>query len=153
MLTANCGYQDAPQGPTLLVHFGPRIWVNIGFDPTYNPHQNAPPKAGISNVEALVDTGAQESCIDDLLAAELNLQVIDRRMVVGVGAGGALEVNVHLAQIHIPVLKFTEYGAFAAVPLIASGFRHKAVIGRTFLRHMRMSYDGKSGSVEISRDD
>jgi hypothetical protein len=153
MLSANCGYEDAPQGPKLLGHFGPRIWVNIGFDAAYRPTQNAAPKANITNVEALVDTGAQESCIDDLLAAEIGLQIIDQRTVVGVGAEGGIPVNVHLAQIHIPVLRFTEYGAFAAVPLIASGFRYKAVIGRTFLRHMVMSYDGTTGAVRINRPD
>ena len=148
MLTADCGYQDAPQGPKLLVYYGPCLWVNIGCDPSFTPQTNAPPKAGISNVEALVDTGAQESCIDELLAADLELPISDRRTVAGVGS---MEVNVHLAQIHIPALKFTELGAFAAVPLIGSGFRYKALIGRTLLRHMRMTYDGKTGAVQITR--
>ncbi len=148
MLTANCGYHDAPQGQKLLVHLGPCFWVNIGFDRAYDPRTNAAPKAGISNVEALVDTGAQESCIDGLLASELDLPITDRRTVTGIGS---MEVNVYLAQIHIPTLRFTAYGAFAAVPLIASGFRYKALIGRTLLCHMKMSYDGKTGAVQISR--
>jgi predicted aspartyl protease len=101
----------------------------------------------MTGLRALVDTGASESCIDGTLAAALKLPVVDRRMTAG--AHGAKEVNMHLAQIHIPSLKFTIYGAFAGVDLHAGGQIHSALIGRTFLQHFKMIYDGTTGSVEL----
>ena len=148
MPTANCGYPDPKIGPGLLVQLGPSLWVNIGFDPTYKPDSNKPPKPGIANVEALVDTGADESCIDSLLAAQLKLPVVDQRLLRGVH--GIRSVNMHVAQVHIPALKFTQYGQFAAVDLAGGGQRLKALIGRTLLRHFTMVYEGRTGVVTIS---
>ena len=105
------------------------------------------PVAGITGIHALVDTGATESCIDSLLAAQLNLPVVDRRQIGGVG--GAHTVNVHLAQIHIVNLGKAVYGAFAAVHLAAGSQQHQALIGRTFLQHFTMIYEGRSGTVTI----
>ena len=68
------------------------------------------------------------------------------------GAGGAAEVNMHLAQIHVPALQFTVYGRFAAVHLAAGGQPHRALIGRTFLRNFLLTYDGRTGSVTLAND-
>ena len=56
---------------------------------------------------------------------------------------------MHLAQIHVPSLQVTLYGTFAGVDLIAGGQLHHALIGRTFLRHFTMTYNGASGSVVL----
>ena len=144
MVSANCGYSGGgAQAQKLLVHYGPVLWVDVGFDPKYRESQNTPPSPGKSRIEALVDTGAQESCIDSSLAAQLKLPVVDRRRVCGVS--GSMEVDVHMAQVHIPALRFTLYGQFAGVHLIASGLRVQVLVGRTFLRHFRMDYDGTTG--------
>ncbi|HKV43592.1 MAG TPA: retroviral-like aspartic protease family protein [bacterium] len=108
------------------------------------------PVPGLRDVQALVDTGASECCIDSLLATQLNLPVVDRRKVSG--AHGAQEVNMHLAQVHVPTLSFTMYGVFAGVHLAAGGQVHRALIGRTFLRHFTMSYEGRTGTVTLSND-
>jgi hypothetical protein len=68
------------------------------------------------------------------------------------GVHGAKEVNVHLAQVYIPSLKYTIYGAFSGVDLRAGGQAHSALIGRTFLRQFKMIYDGPTGDVELSSD-
>jgi predicted aspartyl protease len=107
---------------------------------------NAAPRPGISDVEALIDTGAEESCIDNLLAAGLNLPVIDRRVVCGVGS---MEVDVYLAQVHVPALKFTIEGRFSGVPLEENGHHQRVLLGRTFLRYCELKYDGNSGNVTI----
>jgi hypothetical protein len=128
-----------------------RYWiiVDIGFDANYGGGAGTPrPVPGVTGLHALVDTGATESCIDNLLAAQLNLPVVDKRMTAG--AHGAKEVNVHLAQVYIPSLNFTITGAFAGVGLREGGQAHSALIGRTFLRHFKMTYDGPSGGVEIT---
>jgi hypothetical protein len=126
--SCECGFDDIPggqKGSVLLVSQGPTL------------------------LKALVDSGATESCIDSLLAAQLNLPIVDRRNVSGVH--GSDPVNMHLAQVYVPALGTTINGAFAGVHLTAGGQVHQALIGRTFLRHVSMVYDGRTGKVTISR--
>jgi hypothetical protein len=152
MPSTKCGWVDIPGGfpaADLLSLWGPRLFVNIGFDPKFKSVPGGPaPVPGRTGLPALVDTGAGESCIDSLLAAQLNLPIVDRRMQAG--AHGAKEVNMHLAQVHVPALGFTIYGEFAAVDLRAGGQSIDALIGRTFLKHFKMIYEGTTGNVEIS---
>ena len=145
-----CGFNDIPggaMGSEMLVHHGPTIMVDIGFDPTFSAGTVGNPVAGITGVKALVDTGAGESCIDSVLATQLNLPIVDRRSISG--AHGPAEVNMHLAQVHFPSLNFTVWGAFAGVHLTAGGQVHQALIGRTFLMHYTMVYEGRTGTVRI----
>ncbi len=108
------------------------------------------PVPGVIGIHALVDTGAQESCIDSLLAAQLNLPIVDRRPVSGIH--GQHLANVHIAQVHVPALNQTIYGAFTAVDLTAGGQLHRALIGRTSLQHFTMMYEGRTGTVTITSD-
>jgi predicted aspartyl protease len=154
MASTKCGFDDHPgiAGCDALSLHGPTLFVRIGFDPTFDPN-GVPlgvPNLPTNDIHALVDTGALESCIDSALAMTLNLPIVDRRMVSG--AHGAAEVNVHLAHIHVPFLKFTIYGAFCAVDLAAGGQSHLALIGRTFLRGFTMVYEGRTGSVTLHND-
>ncbi len=150
MRQTKCGFNDTPGivGSDLLERFGPTLIVNIGFDPKHTVTSKTPPIPGISNVQALVDTGAGECCIDNLLAAQLSLPIVDRRPISG--AHGSHDTNMYLAQIHIPALSFTMYGVFAGVDLIAGGQVHSALIGRTFLKHLTMVYEGRTGTVTLS---
>lgn len=151
MSKTNCGFHGDANGPILLVQRGPAVWVDVGFDPEFRPNQNKPPKAGITNIEALIDTGAVESVIDSALAERLNLPIVNRRNVAG--ATAAMEVNVHLAQIHIPSLRFTQNGSFCGLPLVATGFHYSVIVGRTLLQYLFLSYDGPSATVTISFED
>lgn len=148
-----CGFNDIPGGASgaeQLTAWGPTLFVDIGFDPNFKAQPPlVVPVAGIKGIQALVDTGAGESCIDSLLAGQLNLPIVDRRPISGVH--GSQIVNMHLAQIHVPALAFTIYGAFAGVELAAGGQVHKALIGRTFLQSFTMVYEGLTGTVKISR--
>ena len=83
-------------------------------------------------VAALVDTGASESCIDNKLAEELGLPVIDKMDMSGVS--GMKKHNVYLASVHIPELEFAQYGRFAGVDLRDGGQIHQVLLGRTFLQ-------------------
>jgi predicted aspartyl protease len=151
MPQVDCGFGNSgAQGSKLLVDLGPTIQVNIGFDPDYIPASDPPivPVPGVTGIHALVDTGATESCIDNLLAAQLGLPVVDRRPVSGIH--GSHETNMYLAQIHVPTLEVTVYGEFVGVDLQAGGQDHSALMGRTFLRNFQMTYDGRTGSVVIS---
>lgn len=150
MPNTKCGFNDIPggaSGAVLLSAYGPTLIVDIGFDPAFKVGVAAP-VAGVTGIRALVDTGASESCIDSLLASQLNLPIVDRRSISGVH--GPIEVNMHLAQVRVPSLNFTIYGAFAGVHLDAGGQIHKALIGRTFLQHYTMVYEGRTGNVTLS---
>ncbi len=148
-----CGFNDIPGGASRqeqLTAWGPTLMVDIGIDLNYRPGPPwTVPVPGVTGIQALVDTGAGESCIDNLLAGQLNLPVVDRRPISGVH--GAHIVNMYLAQIHVPSLAFTIYGAFAGVDLAAGGQLHKALIGRTFLQSFTMVYEGLTGTVKLSR--
>ena len=152
MSETKCGFDDGQgfKGRDLLVSHGPTIGVDIGFDRAFDPKSAAIPKAGITNVLALVDTGATESCIDIDLATKLQLPVTDRRQLAG--AGGLHTADVYLAQIHVPALSFTVYGSFMGVNLAVGGLPHRVLLGRTFLQNFNMNYDGFSGTVTISNN-
>lgn len=106
------------------MYIGPTLIVDIGFDPAYTPGLTPPkiPVPGMRGLQALVDTGALESCIDTQLASQLNLPIVDRALVSG--AHGSHEANVYMAQIHIPSLGVTIYGNFVGVDLQAGGQEH-----------------------------
>jgi predicted aspartyl protease len=150
MAQTKCGFNDGPQvsGSDLLALIGPTLKVNIGFDATYKASGNKLPVSGIQGVEGLVDTGAQTSCIDNLLATQLGLPIVDRQTIAG--SNGAHTANIYQAQVHVPTLHYTIWGTFAGVDLIAGGQRHHALIGRTFLKEFKMVYEGKTGTVTIS---
>lgn len=136
------------QLPITLVRFGPTIQVQIGFDSNFT--SGTRPNLPDQQYNALVDTGALESCIDSSIADNLNLPVIDNRPISGVQ--GISNVNVYLAQIFIPALNYCINGAFSGVHLHAGGQVHSVLIGRTFLQHFEMHYDGTTGSVHLSMD-
>jgi len=151
MVQTKCGFDDSPGAPgsQLLVNFGPTLFVDIGFDPTWKAYIGIP-VSGIQKVEALVDTGASECCIDNLLASQISLPIVDRRTISGIH--GSQTANVYLAQVYIPSLNFTMHGAFSGVDLQAGGQRHSALIGRTMLNHFTMIYEGRTGTVTLSND-
>jgi predicted aspartyl protease len=149
-----CGFDDQPGVPGVdaLEFHGPTLYVDIGFDPAYvigPASTGTKPQLAATQLWALVDTGAGECCIDTDLAKKLALPVVDRRKIAG--AGGLKEVDVYMAHIHVPSLQFTMYGVFAGVDLQAGGQRHFALIGRTFLRHFTMVYEGTTGTVSLER--
>lgn len=152
MPSTRCGFDNVPGGASgaiLLMAHGPTLLVDIGFDPAYqNPQVSGIPVAGMKGIEALVYTGAGECCIDSMLATQLNLPIVDRRFMSGIH--GKEQVNIHLAQVHVPALNFTMYGAFAGVHLAAGGQQHRALIGRTFLQFYTMVYEGRTGTVTLS---
>ena len=147
MPTTDCGFENSP---IQLASRGPTLLVEIGFDLTYKPDSDVRPNLPPAQYHALVDTGARMTCIDSDLAVGLNLPIVDRQNVAGVlGAG---RVNVYLAQIYVPGFLGTFSGRFFGAHLIAGGQPHSALIGRDFLRHFKMTYDGRTGAVTLSND-
>ena len=139
-----------PTDPPSLVRMGPTLSVQIGFDPSYQGARGVKPFIPPDLYPALVDTGATDSCIDASVATTLNLPIVDRRLIAGVG--GPVQVNVHAAQLYIPDLNWVIYGQFCGVHLSTGGLVHLALIGRSFLRSYKLVYDGRTGDVTIGND-
>ena len=152
MPTANLVYNagGGSAGPDALERYGPTLYVHIGYDPSYDPERSVRPRLPDESRLALLDTGASQSCIDESLALELGLPVFERRQLGGVH--GLQEVNFYPGQIYVPALRHTISGVFAGVRLRASGQPHFALIGRNFLRHFTMTYEGRTGTVTLSND-
>ena len=146
-----CGFKsgDRISGADALQHYGPIIEVDIGFDATYDySNVRAAPASQVSKIPALLDTGASESCIDDALAQTIGLPIIDEQKVSGIG--GETDVNIYLGHIHIPGLKFTQWGRFAGVLLKKGNQPHQALIGRSLLQNTILIYDGFFGKVSLA---
>ena len=151
MPTISIGLDDAPEvAAPALVYDGPTLYVEIGFDANFRPVEGRRPDLPPNQFPALVDTGALDNCIDSALAERLGLPIVGRHMIAGVH--GAEEVNFHLVQIYVPSLDHTAYGDFAGVHLVDGGQPYQALLGRTFLMHFKMVYDGRTGEVIISSD-
>jgi hypothetical protein len=163
--------QIAPPHVSLVAH-GPTILAQIGFDPAFfgaiaSPappaltlptpsaavddaqQQGAPPPLPpVAPVLALIDTGASNSCIDDTLAIQLNLPLINRVRVGGVHGGELL--CVYLGKLSIPQLGFSRAGQFIGAKMEQGNQAHRALIGRDLLANMLMVYDGTTGRVKLS---
>lgn len=150
MTRAEAGFLNDEKGTAqdYLGRYGPTLWIDIGFDPKYKAGQPGVPESQIQNVPALVDTGAGESMIDDKLAADLKLPLVDRVIVAGIG--GTHEINVYLAHLYIPSLGYIQYGRFGGGNLAEGGQEHKALLGRSLLRDMLMVFDGPKGQVALA---
>ncbi len=95
-------------------------------------------------VFALIDTGASASCITEELAKELDLPIIDRRPVGGVG--GKRVHNVYLAHMVSQDVGLQLKGEFIGVADIGA---QPLLIGRDFLARAVLIYDGPAGVITI----
>ena len=153
-----CGFPAGLTGlsPTDALAFrGPTVFVDIGFDPAIFgqalpqlPGATSPLAVPAVQVPALIDTGASESSIDEQLAQQLQLPLIDQEQVSGIG--GTITLNIYLGHVVIPTIA-TMYGRFTGVHLQAGGQYHQALIGRTLLKDTLLVYDGRTGMVRLAR--
>ena len=136
--------QDGIYKPEVLERWGPTIWATVAQPVTANST-----KVLSDSVPFLVDTGASECCIDTALAQRLELPVIDRVPMCGIT--GQADHDVVLCQIMIPSVGHSMSGRFACVDLTRGGQPHMALLGRDFLKHVVMIYDGSIGRVAIMK--
>lgn len=146
---ALCGYDHAPRGAELLVRFGPSLKVDVGFDPNFVAGFGGPPTPGLKGLDALIDTGAQESYVDRALVAELGLPLINRD-TVGSALGSAV-VDIHMAQVRVVALDMLIFGQFAAVNLRENDIAFDVLLGRAFLENYIFTYEGPTGRATIRK--
>ena len=129
----------------LLVRVGPTVRVDVGLRSRTPAGER--PDLTEKRILALIDTGAGSECIDDTLAQELRLPVHDVGEIGGVG--GRHTAFIYRARLYIPALEKLLFQPFTGVKLKESGQDHRVILGRSFLRTCRLTYDGASGAVEI----
>ena len=95
---------------------------------------------------ALVDTGASDSCIDATLAEDLGLTPVDEETRLGVHGAGP--VTIYRGWLRVTALGMNKHGRFGGADLAGAPF--KALLGRDFLRHCIMEYNGHTGLVTIT---
>lgn len=134
--------------PNDLHQWGPILRVRIGFDPSYRTDTLTLPNIPQIDLLALIDTGALTNCIYASLAQRLQLPRVDRYPVIGVH--GPVTTDFYAAQIYIPSMNWVVPGRFAGLPLQKSGQPYSALIGRSFLYSVTMTYDGPTGSVVVA---
>ena len=151
MPTANAGFGDMnwASGGESLADQGPVLYVHIGYDRAYQDGHGRP-DIPASPLPALVDTGAEVSCVDSRLAGGLRLPVAGNQVMAG--AHGREAVDVYLAQIYVPDLDFVISGQLPSANLIAGEQQYFALLGRDFLSNFTMVYEGRTGLVTISSD-
>lgn len=132
----------------LLVQIGPTVHVDIGRKSRASPGER-PDLVG-KRIKALIDTGAGGDCIDERLAQELGLPVTEKGMISGVG--GRHKALIYTARLYVPALDKLLFQQFTGAKLAEGDQPHRVLLGRTFLRHYQMIYDGASGQVELSTD-
>lgn len=148
MRPAQAGFKRGTGGKTasdLLAEIGPTFRVDLGLKSRSAP--GAAPDLQMKGLHALIDTGAGANCIDDALAKSLGLPLVEEGETSGVH--GKAQVSFYLARLYIPELGRLLFERFAGAKLEEGDQTHRVILGRSFLRPYRMTYDGVSGQVEI----
>lgn len=149
MPSIQAGFKSGAGGESpadLLVRLGPTVLVDIGLRSRAPAGQ--PPDLPAKHIKALIDTGAGGDCIDDALARRLKLPIHDEGEISGVG--GRHRAFIYTARIYVPKLGRLLFQPFTGVKLQEGEQWHRVILGRTFLRHYRLAYDGASGQVQLS---
>jgi predicted aspartyl protease len=101
------------------------------------------PVAGL----ALIDTGASTTCIDDATARQMGLPVIDVVQMTS-ASHASIPQNIYPVQIEVigPGINIT-------VPAMGANLAPQgihALIGRDFLQHCTLHYNGLSGEITLA---
>ena len=104
-------------------------------------------------VTALIDTGADDFCyLDNSLAERLGLPVRDRRPVNLRIPTGKLASTAYSARVSIEGLDIHDRACRClSYPIKKMRPNIDALLGRAFLREVRLYYDGPGGGVTVDR--
>ena len=86
-MQVECGF-PIPQN---LVDYGPTLFVQIGFDPIYQPNSENNPDLPTTIYPALVDTGATDSCIDSSIRIGSSTARASSSRVTSILTGSSIE--------------------------------------------------------------
>ncbi len=138
-----------PDSTTLLFQ-GPHIKILIGrTEPDLGGHVPEPESRWLP-VRALIDTGASLTVINPEIAATCKLKQTGHQMINAVG-GQAGEFPAYAAAISFPGTELPGLDAtrVVACPIIRQPF-FSCLIGRDIMRKWLLTYDGRTGGIEIT---
>ena len=144
MLPDEVGFRD---DPGRLINEGILLDVRIGRRPT-----RSEPNPPLVEQQALIDTGAQDCYVDDDLARELRLDLRGSDPVGRIrDVRGPQKVLIYSTFILIDRFDIALHDPCPSYKIREMGGDFGVILGRHFLRQMRMLYDGPSGSVTMQR--
>ncbi len=128
---------------------GPVIPVTVGLEQgmVQSLAQRGAPVPLTRSGLALVDTGASISCIDEQLAQELHLPVVDVCQMVS-ASHSAHPSNVYPIQIALP--QGVSFGAPRAMGANLAVQGLLRLSGETFSRIAPLFYNGNAGQITLS---
>ena len=135
---------------TALQQRGPIVQVAIGIAQTFADQLLQQGTALPSPVSgnALIDTGASTTCIDDAIAQSMGLPAID---VVTMASASHASTQQNVYPIHMQIvgspIRAEVHNAIGA-NLAVQGII--ALIGRDFLQHCTLHYNGFTGAITLS---
>ena len=146
-MVIECGKLDSPKD---LITNGPRIHVQIGFDRGYDARLlSKRPLIREELFVGVIDTGANQTAIDAGVAERLGLPLIDETMSVNVH--GTVRSPIYAVHMYFPDLVYPAVGHLPGAHLAKTQFNCDLLLGRDFLKDFQMLYDGRTGSVKLSR--
>ena len=155
-VTATAADGTKVPNPGALVIVGPLVNVVLAVPESVGRAMLAlgrePPRV---DVKLLIDTGAQITSVHDEVAAQLGLPPIRMAPMVGV-SGKPEDYPVYRMVVLIAVADATGKGIIGletdvvGVPASAGHAEMKGLLGRDFLRHLRLVYDGPTATFELS---
>lgn len=128
------------RGP--LIQISVTIEQNAGSALTARGIPLPGPKSGL----ALIDTGASNTCVDDQIARELGLPVIDVASMQS-ASHEKHPCNIYPIQIITPIITLNAPRAMGAA-LSSQGLI--VLIGRDVLQHCTLYYNGPVGQFTLS---
>lgn len=135
-------------GVEALHQDGPRILLKVGVHPAVEKVMRENNQAVPDMIEgvALIDTGAFSSCIDEGIAQQLGLAVIDTSTVLS----ASHQVSVNVYSIGFETANREIVGNVVKAPgmnLAPQGII--MLLGRDILRLCSLSYNGKDGTYSV----
>ena len=134
----------------LCPRHGPTVRVSISNPPYIAQHlreQGEPVPSAITG-RAIIDTGADQSCIAASLARLLRLRPIDTKRIL-TPAGSPLEAQVYWALVEFPGASLEPRGLGVLGASLADerilGEPIVMLVGRDLLKQAHLTYDGPRG--------
>jgi predicted aspartyl protease len=129
---------------------GPCVQVTVGVAQTIAEQllqQGQPVPQPVSGM-GLIDTGASTTCIDDAIARQLQLPVIDV-VQMSSASHASTQQNVYPVKIEL-VGSGIDINVPQAIGAALSAQGIVALIGRDFLQHCTLFYNGITGQITLS---
>ncbi len=141
---------DIPIPPSVvMMQRGPCVQTTIGLADVIAQQilqQGKPLPTPISGF-ALIDTGASSTCIDDAIAQQLGLPVID---VVQMTSASHANTQQNVYPAKITLMNGINIDVPRAIGAALQAQNIIALIGRDFLQHCTLFYNGVTGEITLS---